>query len=74
MFEIVKDYYNKQIYTDVNVATFVRAGKITAEQYEQITGQPYIEQAAFSMYRRCNMGVKDNWTKGALAEELDGKA
>ncbi len=43
MFEIVKDYYNKQIYTDVNVATFVRAGKITAEQYEQITGQPYIE-------------------------------
>ena len=46
MFEIVKDYYNKQIYTDANVATFVRAGKITVEQYEQITGQPYVEQAA----------------------------
>lgn len=41
MFEIVRDYYNKGIYTDDNVATFVRAGKITAEQYEQITGQPY---------------------------------
>ena len=41
MFEIVRDYYNKGIYTDANVATFVKAGKITAEQYEQITGQPY---------------------------------
>lgn len=41
MFEIVRDYYNKGIYTDDNVATFVRAGKITAEQYEQIIGQPY---------------------------------
>mgnify|MGYP000029824236 FL=1 len=43
MFEIVKDYYSKQIYTDANVATFVRAGKITVEQYEQITGQPYVK-------------------------------
>ena len=41
MYDIVKDYYNKGIYTDANVATFVKAGKITAEQYEQITGQPY---------------------------------
>ena len=43
MFEIVKDYYSKQIYTDANVATFVRAGKITADEYEQITGQSYVE-------------------------------
>ena len=43
MFEIIKDYYNKQIYTDANVAVFVKAGKITEEQYEQITGQPYVE-------------------------------
>ena len=43
MFEIVRDYYNKKIYTDANVATFVKAGKITEEQYEQITGQPYVE-------------------------------
>ena len=43
MFEIIKDYYNKQIYTDTNVATFVKADKITAEQYEQITGQPYVD-------------------------------
>ena len=41
MYDIVKDYYNKGIYTDANVATFVKAGKTTAEQYEQITGQPY---------------------------------
>lgn len=43
MFEIIKDYYNKQIYTGANVATFVKAGKITEGQYEQITGQPYVE-------------------------------
>ncbi len=42
MFEIVKDYYSKQIYTEANVATFVQAGKITVEQYEQITGQTYV--------------------------------
>ena len=41
MYDIVRDYYNKGIYTDANVATFVKAGKITAEQYEQIIGQPY---------------------------------
>ena len=41
MYDIVKYYYNKGIYTDANVATFVKAGKITAEQYEQIIGQPY---------------------------------
>ena len=43
MYDIVRDYYSKGIYTDANVATFVRAGKITAEQYEQITGQSYVE-------------------------------
>ena len=41
MYDIVRDYYNKGIYTVANVATFVKAGKITAEQYEQIIGQPY---------------------------------
>ena len=41
MYDIVRDYYNKGIYTDANVATFVKAGKITAEQYEQIIVQPY---------------------------------
>ena len=41
MYDIVRDYYSKGIYNVDNVATFVRAGKITSEQYEQITGQPY---------------------------------
>lgn len=42
MFKIVKRYFEKGIYTKENVATFVRAGKITAEQYEQITGDTYV--------------------------------
>lgn len=41
MFKIVKRYYDKGIYTKENVATFVKAGKITPEQYEQITGESY---------------------------------
>lgn len=43
MFKIVKRYYEKGIYTKENVAVFVKAGKITAEQYEQITGDTYAE-------------------------------
>lgn len=45
MFKIVKRYYDKGIYTKENVATFVKAGKITAEQYEEITGEQYKEVA-----------------------------
>lgn len=39
MYKIVKMYYDKGIYTKENVAVFVKAGKITAEQYEEITGE-----------------------------------
>lgn len=45
MFKIVKRYYDKGYYTKEDVAVFVRAGKITAEQYEQITGEVYEEVA-----------------------------
>lgn len=43
MFKIVKRYYDKGIYTKEDVATFVKARKITSEQYEQITGETYEE-------------------------------
>ena len=45
MFKIVKRYYDKGIYTKENVATFVKAKKITPEQYEEITGEVYVEVA-----------------------------
>lgn len=41
MFKIVKRYYDKGIYTKENVAVFVAAGKITPEQYAEITGDEY---------------------------------
>ncbi len=41
MYKIVKMYYEKGIYTKENVAVFVKAEKITAEQYEEITGEAY---------------------------------
>lgn len=39
MFGIVKRYYDRGIYTVADVAVFVRAGRITAEQYQEITGE-----------------------------------
>ena len=42
MFKIVKRYYDKGIYTKENVAMFVSAGKITADQYKEITGEDYV--------------------------------
>lgn len=40
MYAIVKRYYDKGYYSKKDVAKFVIAGKITAEEYEQITGEP----------------------------------
>lgn len=42
MFRIVKRYYDKGIYSNADVAVFVRAGKITSEQYQEITGEEYV--------------------------------
>ena len=39
MFPIVKRYYDKGIYDNADVAKFVIAGKLTAEEYTQITGE-----------------------------------
>lgn len=41
MFNIVKRFYDKGIYTSENVAMFVKSGKITPEQYKKITGIDY---------------------------------
>ena len=42
MFAIVKRYYDKGIYSNEDVKKFVLAGKITPEQYKEITGEDYI--------------------------------
>ena len=43
MYDIVKRYYDAGYYTDEDVAKFVKKGKLTPEQYEEITGKPYKE-------------------------------
>lgn len=43
MYKIVKRYYDKGIYSKEDVATFVKAGKITPEQYKSIVGEDYAE-------------------------------
>ena len=42
-YKTVKRYYDKGLYTDEDVAVFVRTGKITNEEYTLITGLPYPE-------------------------------
>lgn len=41
IYKIVKRYFDFQIYSAENVGMFVKSGRITAEQYEEITGQEY---------------------------------
>lgn len=44
MFEKVKRFYDMGLYSAGNVAVFVEKGKLTAEQFEEITGQTYSGQ------------------------------
>lgn len=41
LFNTVKRYYNSGIYSKDDVKKFVVAGKITAQEYVEITGEPY---------------------------------
>lgn len=41
MFAIVKRYYDRHIYDDMDVAKFVKAGKLTKEEYKEITGKDF---------------------------------
>lgn len=41
MKNIVKRYYDKGIYSKEDVKVFVRAGKITEADYEEITSEIY---------------------------------
>lgn len=42
-YTIVSSYYKRGFYTEADVAKFVKANKITKEEYELITGIPYEE-------------------------------
>lgn len=42
-FNTVKRYFSKGWYTVEDVAKFVRQNNISAEEFEEITGEPYEE-------------------------------
>jgi uncharacterized XkdX family phage protein len=42
-YEICKRYYDQGIYTDDDLKKFVAKGKLTPEEYEEITGKKYKE-------------------------------
>lgn len=41
MIEKIKRFFNLHIYTEKHIRQFVEKGIITAEQYEEITGEPH---------------------------------
>lgn len=41
MYKVVKRYFDRGIYSKEDVKTFVVAGKLTKEQYKEITGEAY---------------------------------
>ena len=41
LFERVKKFYGLGIYHEEEVAAFVKRGKLTSEQYKEITGMDY---------------------------------
>lgn len=41
-YERIKYYYDKGWATKAQVKQYVQYGKITAAEYEQITGEPYV--------------------------------
>jgi len=42
IYKIVKRYFDLGIYTYENVGVFVKSGKITTEEFTEITGQNYV--------------------------------
>jgi len=41
MFKIVKRFYDRGIYVKEDVMVFVEAGRLTEEEYAEITGEEY---------------------------------
>lgn len=41
MFEKVKRFFDMGLYTKAQVAQFVKKGKLTADEYQTITGEEY---------------------------------
>lgn len=42
MYDTIKNYYDKKLYTNNDLKIFVKAKWITEIEYKQITGQDYI--------------------------------
>lgn len=40
-FPFIKTYYDKGLYTNESIATFVEANYITEDEYSEITGEDY---------------------------------
>lgn len=44
MFDRVKKFFDLKLYSNEQVAQFVRKGKLTAKEYKAITGEKYTNE------------------------------
>lgn len=74
MFKFIKDYYDKKIYTKEDVAKLTLGGKITAEQYTEITGDEYVAPEVSSVITEMKTKTAELRAAVYLGSELTAKS
>lgn len=69
VFKIVKRYYGMGLYSDIDVCTFVMAGKLTEDEYKLITGKDYLEDKSDVITEDDNVEENGNTTEEEVVEE-----
>jgi len=74
MFDKYKRYYDLKLYTKEDVAKFVAGGKITAEQYTEITGDEYVAPEVSSVITEMKTKTAELRAAVYLGSELTAKS
>ncbi len=58
--DVYKKYYNKSLFDKNSIAIFTANGKLTAEQYKEITGDDYTPVVVESVIDELKTGISNN--------------
>lgn len=70
MFDTYKRYYTLRLYTKEDMAKFVAGGKITAEQYTEITGDTYVAPVINSKITKIETNILKNTAAFSFTTKL----